>query len=177
MNVRSSLAFAGFVAVGAGALVGGWMLLPNRLFYRQGRPTRLGKLTNRTMGRYAALGIPSFSMVTLDVPGRKSGRMTSTVLVIAHHEGDDYLVSMLGEGVDWVRNVRAASGRAAIRHGRSHPVQLEEVRVEERAPILKAYLRAAPGGRPHFPIGPDAPVEAFEPLAAVYPVFRVAGAG
>ena len=167
------LALTGLVALGVGALVGVWMLLPNRLWYQQGRPTRFGKLTNRAMGHYAALGIPSFSMVTLGVPGRKSGRMTSTVLVIARHAGDDYLVSMLGEGVDWVRNARAAGGRVVIRHGRTHAVQLEDVEVGVRAPILRTYLQRAPGARPHFPIGPEAPVEAFEALAARYPVFRV----
>ena len=71
-------------------------------------------------------------MVTLDVPRRQSGRMTSTVLVIARHAGDDYLVSMLGDGVDWVRNARAAGGRVVIRHGRAQACQLEEVDVEKR---------------------------------------------
>jgi len=173
MSARAFLVYTGLFVLAVGALVWGWTLLPIRLWYREGRPTRFGKLTNRTMGRYAALGIPSFSMVTLEVPGRKSGRTNSTVLVLASHEGNDYLVPMLGEGADWVRNVRAAGGKASIRHGRSQAVTLEEVAVEERAPILKAYLQQAPGGRPHFPIGPDAPVEAFEPLAVRYPAFRV----
>ena len=173
MTVRLILTYAGLLVLAVAALVWGWTLLPITLFYQEGRPTRVGKIANRTMGRWASLGIPAFSMVTLEVPGRKSGRINSTVLVLTHHRADDYLVSMLGEAVDWVRNVRAAGGRAAIRHGRKQAVELEEVNVEERAPILKAYLKAAPGGRPHFPIGPDAPVEAFEPLAAGYPVFRV----
>jgi hypothetical protein len=155
------------------AVVVSWFLLPNSLFYEEGRPTRFGKATNRTMGRWAALGIPSFSMVTLDVPGRKSGRINSTVLVLTPHGGDEYLISMLGEGVDWVRNVRAAGGKVVLRHGQAQAVQLEEVAVELRAPILKAYLERAPGGRPHFPIGPDAAVEAFAELATRYPVFKV----
>lgn len=170
---RSFLAYAPLSALVIGAFVGVWTRLPIRVWYQDGRPTRFGKLTNRAMGHYAALGIPSFSMVTLDVPGRQSGRMTSTVLVIARHAGDDYLVSMLGDGVDWVRNARAAGGRVVIRHGRAQACQLEEVDVEKRGPILRAYLQRAPGGRPHFPIGPDATVEAFAEVAARYPVFRV----
>jgi len=173
MTVRSALACTGLLVLATGALVWGWTLLPITVFYQKGRPTRVGTMTNRTMGRWASLGVAPFSMVTLAVPGRNSGRMHSTVLVVARYEGQEYLVSMLGEGVDWVRNVRAAGGRAAIRHGRIRAVNLEEVKVEERAPILKAYLKAAPGGRPHFPVGPDAPVAAFEPLAARYPTFRV----
>jgi deazaflavin-dependent oxidoreductase (nitroreductase family) len=166
--------FAGLAALALGALVVVWAkLIPISAWYRDGRPTRFGKLTNRLMGRYAALGIPSFRMVTLEVPGRKSGHITSTVLVVASFSGNEYLVSMLGQGADWVRNVRAAGGLAVLRHGKSRPVELEEVAVDQRAPILRAYLQLAPGGRPHFPIGPDAPVEDFEPLAPAYPVFRV----
>ena len=70
MNRRGIL-YAALGLGGLAALVGGWFLLPNRLFYKEGRPTRIGKATNRTMGRWAALGIPAFSMVTLEVPGRK----------------------------------------------------------------------------------------------------------
>lgn len=173
MTGRSFLSYAALGALVIAAIVGVWTRLPIRVWYQDGRPTRFGKLTNRAMGHYAALGIPSFSMVTLEVPGRKSGRMTSTVLVIAPYEGDDYLVSMLGEAVDWVRNARAAGGKVMIRHGRAQACQLEEVEVAKRAPILRAYLQRAPGGRPHFPIGPDATLEAFDAVAPEYPVFRV----
>jgi hypothetical protein len=84
-----------------------------------------------------------------------------------------YLVSMLGENVDWVRNARAAGGRAALRHGRRKEVQLEEVPVGRRAPLLKAYLQRAPGARPHIGIDKDAPLSEFEKIAASVPVFRV----
>jgi hypothetical protein len=50
---------------------------------------------------------------------------------------------------------------------------LIEVPAAERAPILRAYLQRALGARPHFAIAYDAPVEAFEALAADYPVFRI----
>lgn len=171
------LKWAGFVMLAAGAFVIVWArLIPTSAWYRDGRPTRFGKLTNRTIGRYASVGVPSLGMVTLEVPGRRSGRTTSTVLVLLHHAGGDYLVSMLGNGADWVRNVHAAGGHATIRHGKRRAVQLEEVAATERPPILKAYLQLAPGGRPHFPVGPDADVSEFEPIAASYPVFRVAEA-
>jgi len=64
-------------------------------------------------------------------------------------DGERYLVSMLGADVDWVRNVQAAAGDVTLRHGRTEQVHLEELPPEERAPILKAYLRRAPGARPH----------------------------
>lgn len=151
-------------------------LLPNSAFYQRRRPTRLGKMTNRVMSFYSALGLPPSWQVTLEVRGRRSSRVCSTVLVAADHDGERYLVSMLGEGAAWVRNVRAAGGDAVIRHGRRRRVRLEEVPVGRRAPILKAYLNRAIGARPHFELSPDADLEEFERVADKYPVFRAVDA-
>jgi len=115
--------------------------------------------------------------VTLEVKGRKSGRSISLPLVMLIVDGQRYLVSMLGEDVDWVRNVRAAAGKAVLRHGRREEVQLEDVPVGQRAPFLKAYLQWAPGARPHIAIDRDAPLSEFEKLAAAFPVFRVVEGG
>jgi len=84
---------------------------------------------------------------------------------------------MLGERAGWVRNVRAAQGRAVLRHGRREAVRLVEVGVAERPPILKRYLALAPGARPHIPVDRHAPVEAFEEVAARIPVFRITALG
>lgn len=92
-------------------------------------------------------------------------------------DGERYLVSMLGREVAWVRNVGAAAGRAVLRHGRTEQVRLEEVPPEKRAPVLKAYLKRAPGARPHVPVDKDAPLEEFEAIAPQIPVFRVLPAG
>ncbi|MEP7286856.1 MAG: nitroreductase/quinone reductase family protein [Chloroflexota bacterium] len=112
-------------------------------------------------------------MVTLEVTGRKSGRTISLPVVITTIEGQRYLVSMLGEDVQWVHNIRAANGIAAIRSGGVEAVQLEEVPVDQRALILKAYLRCAPGARPHIPVSKDAALVEFEKIATDYPTFRV----
>jgi hypothetical protein len=96
-------------------------------------------------------------------------------VVVADVRGVRYLVSMLGEKSRWVRNVRAAGGRATIRHGRRAPVKLEEVAVEARAPILKRYLALAPGARAHIPVDQQAPLHEFERIAGDYPVFRIGG--
>ena len=87
--------------------------------------------------------------------------------------GERYLVSMLGEDTNWVRNVRAAEGKAKLRHGMAEQVVLEEVDVRQRAPILKVFLAHAPGARPHIPVDKDSPVSEFEKIASKYPVFRV----
>jgi hypothetical protein len=83
---------------------------------------------------------------------------------------------MLGDNVQWVRNVRAAGGRAVLRSGARQEVVLEEVPSSSRASILQAYLRRTPGARPHVPVDKDAPLVEFEKIAAAYPVFRVTSA-
>jgi hypothetical protein len=88
-------------------------------------------------------------------------------------DGERYLVSMLGSEVDWVRNAKAAGGNVALRHGRREQVHLEEVAVDRRAPVLKAYLMRAPGARGHLPIDKDAPLSEFQQVSSQFPVFRV----
>jgi hypothetical protein len=52
------------------------------------------------------------AQATLEVLGRTSGRRCSNPVVVATVEGKRYLVSMLGTGSDWVKNVEAAHGEA-----------------------------------------------------------------
>jgi len=80
---------------------------------------------------------------------------------------------MLGEDVQWVKNVRATGGRAALRSGGLELIVLDEVVTEQRAPILRAYLQRAPGARPHIPVDQHASLAEFEEIAGAYPVFRV----
>jgi hypothetical protein len=111
--------------------------------------------------------------VTLEVRGRTSGRTIRLPLVLVHHGGDRYLVSMLGEDVQWLRNVRASEGRAVLHAPKPESVRLLDVPVEDRAPILRRYVQLAPGGRPHIPVEPRASVEEFHAVAARFPVLRV----
>jgi hypothetical protein len=170
--MRTAIKFALITLVILAALAGGSMLLPRRLFYRERRPTRLGRATNKGVAWLSARGLPI--QVALETAGRFSGQRSSVPLVPVTIDGETFLVSMLGEASDWVQNVRAAGGEATIRHGGRRNVSLTDVAAAERAPVLKAYLKRAFGARPHFPIGPDAPLSAFEAIAADYPVFRVA---
>jgi deazaflavin-dependent oxidoreductase (nitroreductase family) len=148
-----------------------------RWLYRGNRPHALARLLNRGWAIAHARGIAPDYLVTLEVRGRRSGRPISFPLVMAVVEGERYLVSMLGADAAWVRNVEAAGGRAVLRHGRSEQVRLEELAPEERAPVLKAYLRRAPGARPHIAVHKDAPLEDFREIAPQIPVFRVRPAG
>jgi deazaflavin-dependent oxidoreductase (nitroreductase family) len=144
-----------------------------RWLYRGQRPNWIARMLNRAWAAIYSWGLLPDYLVTLEVIGRTSGRTVSLPVVVAVVKGQRYLVSMLGEHVQWVHNVRAAGGRAVLqRHGREE-VHLEEVPAEQRAPILKAYLKLAPGARPHVPVHNDAPLAAFEQIATAFPVFHV----
>jgi deazaflavin-dependent oxidoreductase (nitroreductase family) len=144
-----------------------------RWLYRGQRPNWVARILNRASATVASSGVASNYLVTLEVTGRQSGRTVSLPLVIAV-DGQRYLVSMLGDNVQWVHNVRASGGRAVLRSGAREEVQLEEVPADQRAPILRAYLRRAPGARPHVPVNKDATLAEFRKVAAAFPVFRLA---
>ena len=148
------------------------MFLRKRM-YRGGHPNRLVSILNRGWAIIHSLGISPNYLVTLEVVGRKSGKTIGFPLVMTVMNGERYLVAMLGEDTNWVKNVGAAGGRATLRHGITEQVRLKEVDVSQRAPILKAYLQIAPGARPHMAISKDAPISEFEKVAVQHPVFRV----
>ena len=147
-----------------------------RWLYRGGRPNALTKIINRGWAMIHALGLFPNYLVTLEVVGRSSGKTISFPLAMVVVQGARYLVSMLGVDANWVKNIRAAGGKAVLRHGITEQVQLEEVDVSLRAPILKAYLKIAPGARPHVSVDKDAAISEFEKIAAEYPVYKVKAA-
>jgi hypothetical protein len=91
--------------------------------YRRGGPNRLAALLNRVDALLGSSGLGPNRLVTLEVPGRRSGRLISLPVVVADYQGERYLVAMLGQDANWVRDVRAAGGRVVLRHGRSEVVQ------------------------------------------------------
>lgn len=144
-----------------------------RWLYQGGHPNAIAKALNRGWATMYSWGIFPNYLVTLEVVGRQSGKLISFPLVMTVINGERYLVSMLGEAANWVRNVKAAGGKAILRHGKIENVLLEDVEVQQRAPIIKAYLQIAPGARGHIPVDKDAPIEEFEAIAPKYPVFRI----
>jgi hypothetical protein len=148
-------------------------ILPRSVFYRDRRPTRAGRFANRLTMLWSRYGGPPAYMVELETHSPRSGRPNRVPVVIGAHAGNEYAVSMLGDRSVWVRNLRA-DGNATLRHGRRRAVRLVEVYATgEKAKAIKAYLRRAPGARPHIPIALDAPMEEFARIAADYPVFRI----
>lgn len=144
-----------------------------RWYYRNWRPTRWGRISNRVWTWLTARGLLPPVLLSLQVVDRKDGKMRSTVLAVAEYERSRYLVSMLGDTSEWVQNIRASQGKAFIRRRHTVPVRLTELPIVDRAPVLKAWCQIAPSGRRHLPVAYDAPVKAFEMIATDYPVFRI----
>jgi hypothetical protein len=139
-----------------------------------------GNRGNETARKYArfwavvfSLGVMPRRWVTLEVPGRITGRLTRFPLGMATQGGKSYLVSMLGDDCNWVKNVRAANCEVVIRHRRARACRLVEVDVSQRAPLIKLYLKQVPGARPHIRIDRRANVGQFESIAPITPVFLV----
>jgi deazaflavin-dependent oxidoreductase (nitroreductase family) len=172
------------------AAVAGWMVFGQltvippfvRFFYPNGRPNRVAKLVIRSWSWVVATGLvparwpgaSAYGSATIVVRGRHSGKPRTTVATWIEQGGERYFVSMSGEGSDWVKNVRAAGGNAVLRRGAKRPVRLEEVPVDKRAPIIRAwYRRTAVSTRSRLGLDPNADFEEFERIAPGHPVFRI----
>jgi hypothetical protein len=155
--------------------MGSWPLADShaRAMYSEGRADAWARRFAHIWAVVFGLGLMPRRWVTLEVIGRRSGRLVRFPLGMADVDGHRYLVSMLGERCNWVQNVRAAGGRVTLRHRRTVGCQLVELPVNDRAPIIKRYLAVAPGARPHIPVDRRGCVEKFERIAPDYPVFRV----
>ncbi len=111
-----------------------------------------------------AMKLGFWNVEALTVPRRKSGELQSVPVIPVDHEGARYIVSTRGES-DWVKNLRAAGGGELRRKGQAEKVQVVELPVEERPPVIAAY-RAKVGKevQQYFEKLPD---------PADHPVFRV----
>ena len=140
-------------------------------------------ISNRLGVFLTSFGLAPKDAVTLEVSGRRTGRVRRIPLLRTPLRGKNYLVALAGES-EWVRNVRAAGGQAVIRRRGARPVHLIELAVDERPPIIREYLRgaaersgakaAANAARNYFGLRADPSLEEIRAVADYYPVFRVA---
>jgi len=105
--------------------------------YRSGRPNWRAKPQNRLSSIAFGAGLMPGRAASLEVIGRRSGQPITLPVVIADWDGVEYLVSMLGDSANWVKNIRAADGVAILRRGREEPIRLKEVAIEYRPPIIR----------------------------------------
>jgi deazaflavin-dependent oxidoreductase (nitroreductase family) len=136
------------------------------------RPGRLIQLSNRLFGWLAGNGIGPKKTVDLEVRGRRSGEPRRTAVNLVEYEGARYLVAPRGN-TEWSRNARAA-GEAVIHRRGSEKVRLTELPAGQRAPVIQKYLEEnAFVTKREFGIEPDSPLEEFERIAELHPVFRI----
>jgi deazaflavin-dependent oxidoreductase (nitroreductase family) len=131
------------------------------------------KASNAILKTLIQLGIPSGPTVLVTVPGRRTGQPRSTPVIWLVEDNRRYLVAPYGV-VGWVQNVRAAGGRAQIKHsGRRENVRLQEVPAATAAPLLKQYVAKNRIVVPYFDAEPGDPVERFVSEADKHPVFVI----
>src|SRR5918997_1086554 len=116
------------------------------LAYRLTMPRRVA---NALITPLIRLGIGPRDAYLLTVAGRRSGRRYTTPVNLVRHEDERWLVAPYGER-QWVKNARAA-GSVELRRGQTtHRAEVRELPPEERAAILRAYVRAVPVTRKFF---------------------------
>jgi deazaflavin-dependent oxidoreductase (nitroreductase family) len=154
------------------------------------RPYRVGlfvRANNAVMRSLIRAGARIGTFAVLTVPGRRTGRPVHVPLVVFSDGGNRYLVASYGI-VNWVRNLRAADGRAELRRGRTtEKITTAELPPEQAGPILRISLQSGPPGiprpivrifrrffvLPYLDVDLNSSVDDFVRSAVNHPVFRV----
>ena len=150
-------------------------------------PPDLYRRLNHWLGpAVTSSGLSPRDVITLEVPGRRSGVVRRTTVVRIACDGEHYVVALAGES-QWVRNVRAAGGRVVLGRRERRAARLVEVPPEQRAPVIRAYLlrwgrragsrAVAREARFYFGVSAEAPLREIQDVAEHYPVFRIEYAG
>ncbi len=142
-----------------------------------------GPLTRHLMNPFVAWltrrGFTVWGARTLEVPGRRSGRVQTTPVNVLVLEGVEHLVAPRGT-TDWVRNVRAADGHCTLRTGRRRVAMTAvELTDAEKPAVLRAYLARWKWEVGQFfdGVGPDASDDELLAAAVRHPVFRLRPTG
>jgi hypothetical protein len=143
-----------------------------------GRLPRWLKLANPLIVALQRRGVVIGTMRLLSVPGRKSGQLRTTPVSPLVVEGERYIVAGF-EDADWVKNARVAGWGTLARGRYKERVNLVELPLQERVPVLREFPRKIPNGVQFFRrlYGISGTPEEFETLAPRCPVFRVEEAG
>lgn len=109
----------------------------------------------------------------LQVRGRKSGKLYSTPIDLLELNGKRFLVAPRGQ-TQWVRNAEAG-GEVTLKRGRfQQNFRVVPVADGDKPAVLKAYLDKFKNEvQRYFPLAAGSDVEAFEGIAADYPVFEL----
>ncbi len=133
------------------------------------------KVLNPLMMGLTRLGVSMRGAHVLWTKGRKTGEWRKTPVNPMEWGGERYLIAPRGN-THWARNLQAApSGRLQVGR-RTEDITVEEVPVEQRPVLLRAYLdRWAMETAKQFGVGKDVSEEALAGIALEHPVFRIRG--
>jgi len=141
------------------------------------QPTAIERLFNRVFGFLVGKGLGFKHNYLLQVRGRKSGKLYSTPIDLLEIGGRRYLVAPRGQ-TQWVRNAEAAGAVTLKKGSFQQSFHLRPIVDGDKAPLLKAYLeKFRKEVQTYFPIAAGSDVEAFEGIAANYPVFELTAKG
>jgi deazaflavin-dependent oxidoreductase (nitroreductase family) len=131
-------------------------------------------LFNPSVAALTRLGISVAGSRILEVRGRKTGEPRRTPVNPLSLDGARYLVAPRGH-THWVRNLRAQGEGRLLVGRRAERFAATEIPDDEKAPILRAYLRrwkwevgAFFGG-----VGPDSSDDELRRIAPDHPIFRI----
>jgi deazaflavin-dependent oxidoreductase (nitroreductase family) len=137
------------------------------------KATAVERLLNRAFGFLVGLGLsPSYNYL-LEVRGRKSGALYSTPVNLHEFGGRQFLVAPRGR-TQWVKNAEVSGEAVLKKRSQRQKFRLRPLTDAEKPEILKSYLGRYGGTvQRFFPVRSDAPLEAFEKIAAGYPAFEL----
>src|SRR5271169_6128310 len=136
-------------------------------------PTAMERAFNRFFGFLVDLGLGQKHNYLLQVRGRKSGKLYSTPIDLLEMDGKRFLVAPRGR-TQWVRNAEAAGEVTLKKGGFRQNFRLRAIPDSEKPPLLKSYLdRFKITVQRYFPVPAGSAIQAFESIAADYPVFEL----
>lgn len=129
---------------------------------------------NRLVAWLTRRGFSVWGSRVLAVRGRKSGQWRTTPVNPLTLDGKQYLVAPRGH-VQWTHNMRAAGGGELHLGKRVDTFTAAEVGDDDKAPILRAYLKRwkAEVGVFFNGVGPDSPDDQLRRIAPDHPVFEI----
>jgi deazaflavin-dependent oxidoreductase (nitroreductase family) len=132
------------------------------------------RVFNPLVAIFTRLGLSVWGSRILAVRGRTTGQWRTTPVNLLVLDGQRYLVAPRGH-TQWVRNLRASGGGRLLLGRRSEAFLATEIPDQDKANLLRAYLR-----RWRFEVGvffggvgPDASDEELRRIAPDHPVFRL----
>jgi len=129
---------------------------------------------NRVVAALTRMGVSVAGSRVLEVRGRKSGQPRRTPVNPLTLDGARYLVAPRGH-TQWVRNLRAQGEGRLLLGRRAEPFTAVELGDDEKAPILRAYLKRWKWevGTFFAGVGPDSADDELRRIAPDHPIFRI----